>query len=65
MGALLDHVMVSPDLAATGPTWRIWHPLREPRARDPSLRAPLLAASDDFPVTLDLELGRAGGVRPA
>jgi hypothetical protein len=53
--ALLDFVMVSPDLAAKGPDWRIWHPFNEPRIMDiPELREALLQASDHFPVTIDL-----------
>ena len=55
--ALLDFVMVSPDLAAGGPDWRIWHPFDDPRiAAVPELREALLAASDHFPVTVDLRL---------
>jgi len=56
--ALLDFVMVSPGLAALGPVWRIWHPLRDPLLRDdPELCRALLDASDHFPVTLDFDLG--------
>lgn len=55
--ALLDYVMVSPDLMARQPDWRIWHPFDNPRCwRDPALREALLTASDHFPVTLDLEI---------
>ena len=55
--ALLDFIMVSPDLAARKPRWRIWHPLNEPRCWNrPELRDALLLASDHFPVTLDLPL---------
>lgn len=55
--ALLDFVMVSPDLVATAPDWRIWHPFHDPRiAAVPELREALLAASDHFPVTVDLVL---------
>ena len=55
--AMLDFIMVSPDLARTHPDWRIWHPLNDPAAeKSPELRAALLAASDHFPVTVDLEL---------
>jgi hypothetical protein len=57
METLLDYVMVSPDLMARGPRWRIWHPFDDPGCyRVPELREALLAASDHFPVTLDLEL---------
>jgi hypothetical protein len=53
--ALLDFIMVSPDLCASGPIWRIWHPHDDPAlAADPALWAALLDASDHFPVTLDL-----------
>lgn len=55
--ALLDFIMVSPDLAATKPNWRIWHPLNDPAVMaNPALRDALLSASDHFPVTLDLAL---------
>ncbi|EEW25129.1 endonuclease/exonuclease/phosphatase family protein [Rhodobacter ferrooxidans] len=55
--ALLDFIMVSPDLVAAGPDWRIWHPLNDPGClKVPELREALLAASDHFPVTLDLPL---------
>ena len=53
--ALLDFVMVSPDLAAQGPDWRIWHPFNDPRIMEiTELREALLQASDHFPVTIDL-----------
>ncbi len=53
--ALLDFVMVSPDLAASGPDWRIWHPFNDPGIMaHPDLREALLTASDHFPVTVDL-----------
>ena len=53
--ALLDFIMVSPDLAALSPVWRIWHPFNDPRiAAVPELSAAILTASDHFPVTLDL-----------
>ena len=55
--ALLDFVMVSPNLAATGPEWRIWHPWNDPVClATPELHEALLQASDHFPVTLDLAL---------
>ncbi|MGH1330863.1 MAG: endonuclease/exonuclease/phosphatase family protein [Paracoccaceae bacterium] len=57
LSALLDYVMLSPDLAQKGATWRIWHPFDDPDCyNDPDLRAALLAASDHFPVTVDLAL---------
>jgi endonuclease/exonuclease/phosphatase family metal-dependent hydrolase len=52
--ALLDFIMVSPDLRARAPVWRIWHPLHDPAIRaDSALARALLTASDHFPVTLD------------
>ncbi|MEZ5778303.1 MAG: endonuclease/exonuclease/phosphatase family protein [Paracoccaceae bacterium] len=55
--ALLDYIMVSPDLRAKDPTWRIWHPFDDPGCyRVPELREALLTASDHFPVTIDLDL---------
>ncbi|SNX68884.1 hypothetical protein SAMN05878503_102331 [Cereibacter ovatus] len=55
--ALLDFIMVSPDLAAKAPHWRIWHPLNDPNClRTPELQQALLSASDHFPVTLDIDL---------
>lgn len=55
--ALLDYVMVSPDLRALGARWRIWHPFDDPGCyADPGLSAALLAASDHFPVTVDLPI---------
>jgi hypothetical protein len=55
LSALLDYVMVSRDLRARSPRWRIWHPFDDARAwADETLRAALLDASDHFPVTLDL-----------
>lgn len=55
--ALLDFIMVSPDLAARAPDWRIWHPFNDPAVMAvPELRDALLTASDHFPVTIDLRL---------
>jgi hypothetical protein len=57
LSALLDYIMVSPDLRAMNPSWRIWHPFDDPACyRTPELREALLAASDHFPVTLDIAL---------
>ena len=54
--ALLDYIMISPDLRDTARKWRIWHPFDDPGCyRVPELREALLTASDHFPVTLDLE----------
>ena len=50
--------MISPDLMARRPAWRIWHPFDDIAIYSvPELRDALLAASDHFPVTLDIELG--------
>ncbi len=55
--ALLDYVMISPDLRQHSPVWRIWHPFDDPDCyTDPALREALLTASDHFPVTLDIDL---------
>ncbi len=55
--ALLDFIMVSPDLAATKPVWRIWHPFNDPKIMAvPELRDAILTASDHFPVTIELTL---------
>ncbi|WP_299297342.1 endonuclease/exonuclease/phosphatase family protein [uncultured Tateyamaria sp.] len=55
--ALLDYIMVSPDLAARAPRWRIWHPLDDPDCwAQPALRDALVTASDHFPVSLDIDL---------
>ena len=55
--ALLDYVMVSPDLRAKATRWRIWHPFDDPVCWDtPELREALLTASDHFPVTLDIDV---------
>ena len=53
--AMLDYVMLSPDLCAHAPDWRIWHPFDDPHIyRVPELREALLQASDHFPVSVDL-----------
>jgi endonuclease/exonuclease/phosphatase family metal-dependent hydrolase len=55
--ALLDYIMVSDDLRAKAPKWRIWHPFEDFDCyRLPELRDALLTASDHFPVTLDIEI---------
>lgn len=55
--ALLDYIMVSPDLAARNGRWRIWHPLDDPECwARPDLRDALVTASDHFPVSLDIDL---------
>ncbi|MGV6811641.1 MAG: endonuclease/exonuclease/phosphatase family protein [Brevirhabdus sp.] len=56
LSALLDYVMVSPQIMARRPNWRIWHPFDDPDCYNmPELREALLTASDHFPVTLDFE----------
>ena len=66
LSALLDYIMVSPDLAARRPRWTIWHPFDTPACYDDSvLRDALLLASDHFPVVIDLPAPLAtGGGRP-
>lgn len=55
LSALLDYIMVSADIRAERPAWRIWHPFDDPDCYGcPDLRAALLAASDHFPVSIDL-----------
>ena len=55
--ALLDYVMISPDLMARRPAWRIWHPFDDARCwRIEELRSALLTASDHLPVTLDIDI---------
>ncbi len=57
LAALLDFIMISPDLLKSEPRWRIWHPFDDPACyRDKPLQHALLHASDHFPVTLDLVL---------
>ena len=64
--ALLDFVMVSPDLAERGADWRIWHPYNDPGVMAvPELREAVLQASDHFPVTLDLPVSVPATVAPA
>ncbi|MGL5008556.1 MAG: endonuclease/exonuclease/phosphatase family protein [Paracoccaceae bacterium] len=52
--ALLDFIMISNGLNVMKPRWNIWHPFNDPACAP--LRDALLAASDHFPVTLDLDL---------
>ena len=55
--ALLDYIMVSPDLSTRDARWRIWHPLDDPECwKRPALRDALVTASDHFPVSLDIDL---------
>ncbi len=62
LSVLLDYIMVSPDVAARGPQWTIWHPFDTPACyANEALRNALLLASDHFPVTLDLPVPLASG----
>ena len=56
LNALLDYVMLSPDLVADhAPKWRIFHPFDDPACfNDPKMQTALLTASDHFPVCVDL-----------
>lgn len=57
LAALLDYAMVSPQLMSRRPEWRIWHPFDDIACWEtPELRTALLAASDHFPLSLDIEL---------
>jgi len=55
--ALLDYIMVSQDLMARRPAWRIWHPFEDETCWTfKELHDALLIASDHFPVTLDIDI---------
>ncbi|MGB7316448.1 MAG: endonuclease/exonuclease/phosphatase family protein [Planktotalea sp.] len=55
--ALLDYIMISDNLRSKAMAWRIWHPFDDPDCwSDVALRDALLAASDHFPVTLDIDI---------
>ena len=57
LSVLLDYVMVSPALRSRTANWRIWHPFDDPECfSDDALRHALLAASDHFPVSVELDL---------
>lgn len=57
LNALIDFVMISPDLAPAASDWRIWHPFDDKACfADAHLREALLNASDHFPVTVDLDI---------
>ena len=62
-GAMVDFILLSPGLAPADPgCWRIWHPIGDSACRaDPSLAAALRAASDHFPVSVDIGTAGAGG----
>ncbi|MGD9864892.1 MAG: endonuclease/exonuclease/phosphatase family protein [Pseudodonghicola sp.] len=55
--ALLDYIMISQDLMARRPAWRIWHPFEDETCwAMTELREALLTASDHFPVSLDIDI---------
>jgi predicted extracellular nuclease len=55
LNALLDYIMVSPDLRGQAQGWEIWHPFDNPDCfNNQELKEALLTASDHFPVSLDL-----------
>lgn len=57
LNALLDYIMVSPNLRDMASHWQIWHPFDHPDCYENlPLREALLHASDHFPVVLDLAL---------
>ncbi|MFV0333789.1 MAG: endonuclease/exonuclease/phosphatase family protein [Tropicimonas sp.] len=63
--ALLDFIMISPELMSLRPAWRIWHPFDDEGIyATAELRDALLTASDHFPVTLDIELDTSANPRP-
>lgn len=52
---LIDHILVSRDIAVSNDTpHRIWNPFENDEAK--SMKSALLKASDHFPITLDLNL---------
>lgn len=57
LSALLDYIMVSQSVRTMGATWAIMHPFDDPQCyNNKDLCAALLAASDHFPVVLDVPL---------
>ncbi|MFD1341849.1 endonuclease/exonuclease/phosphatase family protein [Litorisediminicola beolgyonensis] len=54
--ALLDYIMVSPVLRPHAHDWRIWHPFDDPDCWRHPLGEALLAASDHYPVSVELDL---------
>ncbi|MEM8728885.1 MAG: endonuclease/exonuclease/phosphatase family protein [Pseudomonadota bacterium] len=53
VNALIDHIIVSPQIALTDDSpYIVWNPFQTDAAK--ALKSPLLDASDHFPVTLDL-----------
>jgi hypothetical protein len=57
--AMLDYVMVSPDLCNAAHRWRIWHPFDDAACYNMAeLREALLQASDHFPVSVDIDVSK-------
>ncbi|MCY4336189.1 MAG: endonuclease/exonuclease/phosphatase family protein [Litoreibacter sp.] len=57
LNALLDYIMISPELQEKSPKWHIWHPFDDPACWDnATLCDALLTASDHFPVSLEIDL---------
>ncbi|MEM7058074.1 MAG: endonuclease/exonuclease/phosphatase family protein [Pseudomonadota bacterium] len=57
LNALIDFIMLSPGLMDAKPEWRIWHPFDDAECfKDAGMQAALLAASDHFPVSVELSL---------
>ncbi len=57
LNAMLDFIMVSADIRALDPVWKIWHPFDDPDCFScADVQRALLDASDHFPVTLDVPI---------
>lgn len=57
--AMLDYIMVSPNLCGVADHWRIWHPFDDVACyKTPELREALLQASDHFPVSVDIDVSK-------
>ena len=55
VSVLIDHILVSQDLAlAGGEPWTVWNPYQR-RRLDRNFKNALKKASDHFPITLDIE----------
>ncbi|MHC4757243.1 MAG: endonuclease/exonuclease/phosphatase family protein [Planctomycetota bacterium] len=54
VNVLIDHILVSQDLAVVDGSYKIWNPFEDDDAN--AIRGDLLASSDHFPVTLDIDL---------
>ena len=53
VNALIDHLLVSPDLATAASGHRLWNPCQENGLA--GLKSDLNAASDHFPASLDID----------